>query len=141
VPKLPWLKFYTRDWLSDSALTIVSEASRGVASDLMCIAYDMPECGVYKTNGKPWTIEQMAHSARGTGRRRVRCVRELIAAGVLKRRETGEFYWARMVRDDLGRKMEREKKQRQKQARQCPSGTPLEQVNGHFRDQNGKAIH
>jgi hypothetical protein len=141
MPKLPWFKFFPSTWLSDAALSIVSEAARGVASDLMCVAFDMPERGVFRTNGKPWTIKQMAQSTRGTGKRRLRCVRELVAAGVLKKRESGEFYWSRIVRDDLERQMEREKKQKQRQVKQVPAGTPLEQVSGHFPGQNGKAVH
>jgi hypothetical protein len=115
--KLPWLKFYPRDWLSDAALSIVSEAARGVASDLMCVGFDMPERGVFRTNGKPWTIKQMAQSTRGTGRRRVRCVTELIHAGVLKKRDTGEFYWSRIVRDEAVREMARLKKQREREGK------------------------
>jgi hypothetical protein len=141
MPKLPWFRFFPSAWLSDAALSIVSEAARGVASDLMCVAFDMPERAVYKTNGKPWTIKQMAHSARGMGKRRVRCVKELITAGVLKRRESGEFYWSRIVRDDLERQMEREKKQKQRQAKQVPSGTTLEQSKVHFPGQNGTTFH
>jgi len=139
--KLPWFRFFPGAWLTDAALSIVSEAARGVASDLMCIAFDMPERGVYKTNGKPWTIKQMAHSARGTGKRRLRCVKELIAAGVLKKRESGEFYWSRIVRDEVERQMEREKKQMQRQGKQVPSGTTLERVSDHFAGQNGRAFN
>jgi hypothetical protein len=141
MPKLPWLKFYTRDWMSDAALSVVSEAARGVASDLLCIVFDMPERGVFKTNGKPWTIKQIAHSARGVGKRRVRCVKELIAAGVLKRRETGEFYWKRVVNDEMARAMEREKKQKQRQAKPVPSGTTLDAGKFHFAGQNGTGFH
>jgi hypothetical protein len=141
MPKLPWFPFFPSAWLSDGALSIVSEAARGVASDLMCIAFDMPERGVFKTNGKPWTIKQIGHSARGTGKRRIRCVKELIAAGVLKRRESGEFYWKRMVKDELARAMEREKKQKKRQSDQFPVGTTLDEGKFHFAGQYGTGFH
>jgi hypothetical protein len=110
MPKLPWFKFYPKDWMSDGALSIVTAEARGVAADLMCVAFDMPERGVFKTNGKPWTVEDIAHAPRGFGGRRKRCVEDLIRAGVLKQRETGEFYWARMVKDELTREFERQRK-------------------------------
>jgi hypothetical protein len=114
--KLPWMKFYPQDWLSDPALSIVSDAARGVASDLMCIAFNMPERGVFKTNGKPWTLTQISRAVRGTSEGRELCVQELIEAGVLKKRPEGEIYWARIVRDEAARQMEREKKEKQRQA-------------------------
>jgi hypothetical protein len=117
MPKLPWFPFFPGAWLGDAALSIVSEAARGVASDLMCVAFDMPERGVFRTNGKPWTIKQIAQSTRGTGRRRVRCVKELIHAGVLKRRNRTEFYWKRIVQDELHREIAREKKRKEREAK------------------------
>jgi hypothetical protein len=116
MPKLPWFKFFPSAWLCDPALSIVSEEARGVASDLMCVAFDMPERGVFRTNGKPWTVRQISNATRGTGRKRERCVKELIDAAVLKVRPTGEIYWARIVRDEVARQMEREKKKRLREA-------------------------
>lgn len=107
MPKLYWFPFVPKDWISDPALSQVSCGARGVASDLMCVAFQMPNRGIFQTNGIPWTMEQIAKSVRGESpRSRLRLVEELCKAGVLKVNDQGAWYWPRMTRDEANRQMD-----------------------------------
>jgi hypothetical protein len=104
--RLPWLKFYPENWLSDPALRACSATARGVAIDLLCIAHAMPNRGVFRTNGVPWSVEKIAFSVREP----VDLVLELIENAVLKRSDKGEIYWSRIVKDEAQRSVDRTRK-------------------------------
>lgn len=57
--KLPYIPFYTGDWLKDPALTICTPATRGVWIDLLCAMHDLNQSG--ELCG---TAEQFARIAR-----------------------------------------------------------------------------
>jgi hypothetical protein len=112
--KLPWFKFYHHDWLSDPALSACSQSVRGFFIDLICLMFDMPRRGVLFTNEHAWTIKETAAAIRGDPGTNLGHLRELLRQGVLKQNEKGEILSARLVRDELRREMERDKKRRQR---------------------------
>ena len=66
----------------------------------------MPERGVFRTNGTPWSVEKIAQAVREP----VDLVHELIENAVLKRSERGEIYWSRLVKDEAKRSVDRHRK-------------------------------
>lgn len=98
--KLPSFQFYPGDWLKDPELRLCSPAARGVFMDTLCIMFESQRRGILRTNGKPWTPEQLAKVVGCE----VDSVHELLENSVIKRSErTGCMYSKRMVRDELVR--------------------------------------
>lgn len=98
--RLPWIKFYPKDWLSDGALRSCPAAARGVWIDLVCLMATADKYGVMVTNGKIWTVEDVAKVC-GV---KSRTVRLLGANGVLSTSaRCGILFSPRMVRDRLYR--------------------------------------
>jgi hypothetical protein len=57
--KLPFIKFFTGDWLKDPALSLCSPATRGVWIDLLCAMHELDRSG--ELRGTP---AQLARAAR-----------------------------------------------------------------------------
>jgi len=96
VPKLPWFKFYPRDWLSDAALRSCSTTTRGAWIDLVCIMFDCEKRGILRTNGKPWSRDKIARTL-GV---RATIVDSMVTNSVLQMSERTGTYWSRrLVRD------------------------------------------
>jgi hypothetical protein len=112
--------------MKDPALSICSAGARGVWMDVLCLMFESPERGYLMTNGKPWTLEQIAIALRGDWQENMVYLKELVHNGVLKqvkmsKRQTREcprkvaaFYSARLVTDEAVRCEWRSQKRRQR---------------------------
>ena len=58
--KLPWLKFYPSDWLSDEALRGCSPAARGLWVDMICLMAKSKRHGYLLAGDKPMGAEHIA---------------------------------------------------------------------------------
>jgi hypothetical protein len=75
--KLPWLKFFTGDWLKDPNVTMLSPAARGVWIDLLC---SMHEAGRY--GELIGTTDQLARIARCSTAELVQALADIESTGV-----------------------------------------------------------
>lgn len=106
--RLPYLKFYTRDWQSDSGLRLCSLAARGLWIELLCLMHQSSKRGYLQHLGTPLDankISQLIGRDNGTlntpdNRNVNHLLDELEAAGVFSRDETGCIYSRRMVEDE-----------------------------------------
>jgi hypothetical protein len=123
--KLPSFQFYPGDWMKDPALSICSAGARGVWLDVLCLMFESPRRGYLMTNGKPWTLEQIAIALRGDWQENLIYLRELVHNGVMKQveasrrsrkcpRHLGAFFSARLVTDECHREAWRQQKRRQR---------------------------
>lgn len=111
--KLPYIKFYCRDWQANSELQSCSIAARGVWIEFMCIMSQSERFGYLERNGKPIDNETLARLIRVDNPTLNPIIDELERAGVFSRCETtGAIYSRRMVKDfeDAGRFAEYGKK-------------------------------
>lgn len=76
--------------------------------DLLCVAFECDERGVFATAGVPWTVDEIARAAGGDLTHTLPCVQELIRKGVAKRNKAGAIFSARLVRDESIRKIRTE---------------------------------
>jgi hypothetical protein len=80
--KLPWLKFYGSDWLSDEALRSCSVESRGLWIDMICLMTKSETYGHLLIGGKPARAEQLGRIVGLTTQRTMELLDELNSAGV-----------------------------------------------------------
>jgi len=101
--KLPFIKFYPRDWQADSNLRMCSLEARGLWFEMLCIMAQAPRYG-YLTNGDgrtPLSDDALTRLIGCSKDDLYRCRMELDAAGVPGvDEETGAWYNRRMIRDD-----------------------------------------
>lgn len=94
----PYLKFYPKDWIGDSALRMCSLAARGLWIDLLALMADAQEFGVL-----PFTEaeapEIIANACGGAPKQIDALLRELKARGVYSVREDGCIVSRRLIRD------------------------------------------
>lgn len=67
----------------------------------------MHECrnrGVFETGDRPWTDQQIAVAIGGDISENLRCIQELLDAGVISRNKSGAIYSRRIVREEQKRK-------------------------------------
>lgn len=57
---LPFIRFYTRDWLLDQELSACSLEAQGLWARMLCVMNECRPRGHLRTNGKPMTVEQIA---------------------------------------------------------------------------------
>ena len=50
INKLPWFKFYPKDWMTDSGLRLCSWDTKGVYIDLLCIMAESNRYGYLEIN-------------------------------------------------------------------------------------------
>lgn len=112
--KNPAFLFYPGDWFKDPALRSVSHAAKGVWMDMLCLMFECEERGVLATNGKPWTVQDIAAAVGGDPRLTKNLVQELISKGVARRRDDGAIYCKRMVQDEAIRAGARNRKQKER---------------------------
>ncbi len=86
-------------WLQDPELCRCSAAARGVWIDILCLMFQSDERGVLVSCGEAWTVEETARALRGDSGACLSSVKELLERGVMRRRNDGALYCARMVRD------------------------------------------
>lgn len=105
MPKLPFLKFFVKDWLGDTALRSVSVSARGLWIDMLCFMHTSARRGyLQQPSGEPMNA---GHITRMTGVDTVlvsQLLRELENSGAMGRTDTGVFYSRRLVRDEQKRR-------------------------------------
>jgi len=109
--KLPWLKFYPSDWLSDEALRSCSVEARGLWADMICLMAKSDRHGYLLIGGNPARSEQIARICGLTPQRTSELMDELHASGVFSfDKET--IISRRMVKDEQLRKSDASRKMR-----------------------------
>jgi hypothetical protein len=95
----PYIKFYPRDWLGDSALRMISPDERGVWIDLLCLMAGGTPYGHLALNGKPLTDEAVSRAV-GVEIGRFRDIlASLECHGIPSRTPEGVLYSRRLVRE------------------------------------------
>jgi hypothetical protein len=107
--KLPFCKFYPRDWIADTQLRSCSFAERGLWADLLCLMGMNDRRGYLELAGKPLTDPaQIARLTGGEASEVQRLMEGLEAAGVFSRDARECIFSRRMVADaersEVGRK-------------------------------------
>lgn len=98
--KYPYIKFYFRDWQSNSELQSCSIAARGVWIELMCIMAQCERFGYLERDGKPIDTGTISRLIRVDNPTLNPLLSELESAGVFSRCGlTGAIFSRRMVRD------------------------------------------
>lgn len=102
--KLPYLKFYTGDWIKDANLRRCSPNARAVFIDLLCVMFDCEQRGILGSNGEPWTEEEVAQAIPGDTFQNLLGIQELLKNNVVRKDDRGFIYSKRMLSDDQERK-------------------------------------
>lgn len=90
--KQPSFPFYPGDWIKDPELSICSATDRGVWMDALCLMWECTPRGYFISNGKPWSLEQVAAAIRGDRKVTLDSLKVLLQNGVLKRNKKGVFF-------------------------------------------------
>lgn len=98
--KLPWMKFYPSDWLSDERLRACSGEARGLWIDMLCLMHKSDRRGYLQLNGQPLTLDQLARSTGRSTEESARQLQELKTSGVFSVTEHGVIFSRRMVREE-----------------------------------------
>ena len=106
--KLPWLKFYPSDWLSDEALRGCSPAARGLWVDMICLMAKSKKHGYLLAGDKPMGAEHIARIFGESLERTSELLVELAQAGVYSM-EQDTIFSRRMVKDEGSRKSNRDR--------------------------------
>jgi hypothetical protein len=98
--KMPWCKFYARDWMGDAALRLLGYAARGLWADMLSLMAMSERRGFLIAGKKPvTTAEELARLTSGTAREVKQLLNQLESAGVLARDGEGVIFSRRMVRE------------------------------------------
>ncbi|MBA3351914.1 MAG: hypothetical protein H0U23_05730 [Blastocatellia bacterium] len=97
--KLPWCKFYPRDWIGDAELRSLGYAARGLWADMLCLMYSGKRTGYLVVGGKALSPEDLARQTGGDPGEVKRLLKQLESAGVFSRDSQGIIYSRRAVRD------------------------------------------
>ena len=100
--KMPFCKFYPRDWLGNFRLRGCSFAARGLWADMLSIMATADRRGYLESGGKPFDAPEIARRVGGRVAEVKRLLGELETAGVFSRDEAGVIFSRRIV-DDVGR--------------------------------------
>ena len=106
--KLPWLKFYPSDWLSDEALRGCTPAARGLWVDMICLMAKSKRHGYLLAGDKPMTAEHLARIFGQSLETTSDLLIELAQAGVYSMDENTIFS-RRMCKEERSRKSNRDK--------------------------------
>ena len=106
--KLPWLKFYPSDWLSDEALRGCTPAARGLWVDMICLMAKSKRHGFLLAGDKPMTPEHLARIFGQSLETTSELLVELAQAGVYSVTEDTIFS-RRMSKEERSRKVNRDK--------------------------------
>jgi len=97
--KMPYIKFYGRDWLSEQGLRLSSLSARGAWIDMLCWMATGDRHGYMERNGEPYTEDQIAMLI-GTDKGTLKgLIEELKKNGVLSYDDRGCIYSRRLVND------------------------------------------
>lgn len=97
--KLPYGKWFWRDWMSDLELRSCSPAARGIWMDMLCVAAHADPVGYVAISGKGLDDVGIAKLSSITLEEAKRLRTELETAGVFSRNRVDIIYCRRMVRD------------------------------------------
>jgi hypothetical protein len=98
--KMPFLKFYPRDWVGDIELRFLSHGARGLWIDMLCLMAMNERRGYLEAAGKPVAdSNSLARLTSGCPEEVARLLDELETGGVFSRDDAGVIYSRRMVRD------------------------------------------
>lgn len=122
--KLPWLKFYPSDWLSDEALRGCSPAARGLWVDLICLMAKSKKHGYLLAGDKPMGAEHIARIFGETLEKTSELLIELAQAGVYSI-EKDCIFSRRMVKDEGSRKSNRDRILRWRNGNVTPDVTQM----------------
>ncbi len=106
--KLPWLKFFPGDWLSDEALRGCSPSARGLWVDMICLMAKSKRHGYLMAGDRPMGAEQLARIFGETLEKTSELLIELAQAGVYSL-DKDFIFSRRMVKDEYGRKSNRDR--------------------------------
>ena len=119
--KLPWLQFFTGDWLKDPKLSMCQPATRGIWIDIISAAHEL------RSGTLTGTPDQLARICRCTVPDLCLALTDLTTTGTADIRERGGVFSVtcrRLAREEKERVTEREKKQRQRSKNTCPENVP-----------------
>lgn len=137
--KLPFLKFWVADWLSDESLRMVSLSAKGLWIEMLCIMARSPEHGrLLTSNGQPMTNAQLARLVASTEEEITPLVGELGDAGVFSVDRNGTIFSRRMVRDEKERKLNRDRVFRWRNGDVMPD-VMVEKCSGNGAEARGKS--
>lgn len=109
--KLPWIKFYASDWLSDEAVRSCSLEARGLWIDMLSLMAKSENHGHLLIGGKPATAEQLARIVGLTPQKITELMDELYASGVFSFQKD-VIISRRMVKDEQIRKSDADRQMR-----------------------------
>lgn len=142
--KLPWIKFYASDWLSDEAVRSCSVEARGLWIDMISLMAKSEIHGHLLIGGKPARAEQLARIVGITAERTMALLDELHSSGVFSfDKET--IISRRMVKDEQVRKSDATRQMRKRHAdvtpmsRKCPDDVTGQRLEA--RSQNPDNTH
>jgi hypothetical protein len=101
--KLPFMKFFPADWLSDEKLRACSIEARGLWMDMLCHMHKNDRRGYLQLNGSPVSLDQLARMTGCSTEQATRCVAELLNSGVASALADGTLYSRRMLREEQKR--------------------------------------
>jgi len=94
------LELDIKAWLGNGDLCRCSREERAYFIDLLCVGWTLNPRGEFQTDGKPWSLEEIAACVRGSESDNLRLLKSLIGRTVLKTdKKTGVVYDSRMRRD------------------------------------------
>lgn len=99
--KLPYGKWFWRDWMSDLELRSCSPAARGIWMDMLCVAAHSDPVGYVAISGRPLDDLGIAKLSGITVDEAITLRKELEDAKIFSRNRVGTIYSRRMVRDAL----------------------------------------
>ena len=102
--KLPWLKFFPSDWLSDEGLRSCSVAARGLWMDLLALMTKSNTHGYLLIGGMPPSVDQIAKIVGEDTATTRKLLEELESHRVFSRDVDNVVFSRRMRRDEEKRK-------------------------------------
>ncbi len=98
--KLPFLKFFPDEYLSDEKLRLCSSAARGLWTDIICLMHKSVRRGyLQQSSGKPYSLEQIARINGHPTDEVSQWLQELIDAGAFSANDTMVLFSRRMVKE------------------------------------------
>lgn len=97
--KMPWIKFFPRDWQSETGLQFLGYAERGLWIDMICLMATGERYGYLSINGKPMDAPTIARMTRGDEHLVEQLLEHLLKQNVYAVDDDGFIFSRRMVRD------------------------------------------
>jgi hypothetical protein len=98
--KAPAFQFYAKDWIADPDLQSCSLEAHGLFINLLARMHLSSRPGYLLLGGDKPSIKALCRVYSCHHKTLMKCLKELLAAGVLKQDSEGVYYCSRMVRDN-----------------------------------------